>query len=117
MKSIIIKYWKEFSLMILSISLIFLLLIIFRPIDTNFDLNKYKLEEIDDKINKLNQIQINLIDSLQEYQKKIKMVDDRLEKIKIQKTEVNNFYIQKNEEIKNADKKQMDSLFRLRYNF
>ena len=38
-------------------------------------------------------------------------------KIKVERKEVNNFYTQKKEEIKNADKKQIDSLLRGRYNF
>jgi hypothetical protein len=51
------------------------------------------------------------------YQHKIDEIDDKISHIKVEKKEVNNFYTQKREEIKNADKKQIDSLLRSRYNF
>ena len=35
----------------------------------------------------------------------------------MEKSQVNNYYTQKKEEIKSADKKQIDSLLRGRYNF
>ena len=51
------------------------------------------------------------------YQHKIDQVDKNISNIKIEKKEVNNYYTQKKEEIKTADKKQIDSLFKIRYNF
>ena len=48
---------------------------------------------------------------------KIKEIDDKISNIRVEKKEVNNYYTQKKEEIKNADKKQIDSLLRKRYNF
>jgi hypothetical protein len=58
-----------------------------------------------------------LSDSIQSYQKKIDKIDQKISNIKIEKKQVNNYYTQKKEEIKNADKKQIDSLLRKRYNF
>jgi prefoldin subunit 5 len=62
-------------------------------------------------------LQKSLSDSIQVYQNKIDEIDDKISNIKVEKKEVNNFYTQKREEIKNADKKQIDSLLRSRYNF
>jgi predicted nucleic acid-binding Zn-ribbon protein len=81
------------------------------------ELNKYKLEQIDKDINEVKILQKKLNDSIQVYQNKINKIDDKISQIKIEKKEINNFYIQKKEEIKNADKKQIDSLLRSRYNF
>ena len=81
------------------------------------DLNKYKLEQIDKHIDEMKKLQKSLGDSIQVYQNKIDEIDDKISHIKVEKKEVNNYYTQKREEIKNADKKQIDSLLRSRYNF
>jgi hypothetical protein len=51
------------------------------------------------------------------YQKKISEIDEKISTIKVERKEVNNYYTLKKEEIKNADKRQIDSLLRSRYNF
>jgi predicted nucleic acid-binding Zn-ribbon protein len=81
------------------------------------ELDKYKLEQLDKDIQKLQKLQESLNDSLNVYQQKIDKIDDKISNIKVEKKEVNNYYTQKKEEIKNADKKQIDSLLRKRYNF
>jgi chromosome segregation ATPase len=81
------------------------------------ELDKYKLEQLDQNIQKLQKLQQSLNDSINSYQNKINEIDDKIGKIKVERKEVNNFYTQKKEEIKNADKKQIDSLLRGRYNF
>ena len=68
-------------------------------------------------INEMKNLQKCLSDSIQSYQKKIDKIDQKISNIKIEKKQVNNYYTQKKEEIKNADKKQIDSLLRKRYNF
>ena len=69
------------------------------------------------KMQQLQKLQQSLNDSISSYQNKINEIDDKIGKIKVERKEVNNFYTQKKEEIKNADKKQIDSLLRGRYNF
>jgi chromosome segregation ATPase len=81
------------------------------------ELNKYKLEQLDKHIIEMKTLQKSLSDSIQVYQHKIDEIDNKISHIKVEKKEVNNFYTQKREEIKNADKKQIDSLLRSRYNF
>jgi len=72
---------------------------------------------LDQNIQKLQKLQQSLNDSLTAYQHKIDEIDNKIGKIKVERKEVNNYYTQKKEEIKNADKKQVDSLLRARYNF
>jgi archaellum component FlaC len=93
------------------------LVIVLQPQPKRSELNKYKLEQLDQKIEELKTLHKNLSDSINVYQNKINQIDYKIGKIKIEKKEVNNFYTLKREEIKNADKKQIDSLFRGRYNF
>jgi peptidoglycan hydrolase CwlO-like protein len=117
MKEFLIKNWKNIILGVLGIIFIYLLVRVFTPTPDMSEVNKYKLEQIDKHINEMKALQKSLGDSIQVYQHKIDKIDDKISHIKVEKKEVNNFYTQKREEIKNADKKQIDSLLRSRYNF
>jgi peptidoglycan hydrolase CwlO-like protein len=117
MKEFLIKNWKTITLTILGGIFVYLLVRVFTPTPDMSELNKYKLEQIDKHINEMKTLQKSLSDSIQVYQHKIDEIDDKISNIKVEKKEVNNFYTQKREEIKNADKKQIDSLLRSRYNF
>ena len=117
MKEFLIKNWKTITLTILGAIFVYLLVRVFTPTPDMSELNKYKLEQIDKHINEMKTLQKSLSDSIQVYQHKIDEIDDKISNIKVEKKEVNNFYTQKREEIKNADKKQIDSLLRSRYKF
>jgi peptidoglycan hydrolase CwlO-like protein len=117
MKEFLIKNWKNITLTILGVIFVYLLVRVFTPTPNISELNKYKLEQIDKKIKEIKNLQKNLNDSIYLYQHKIDKIDTKISHIKFEKKEVNNFYIQKKEEIKNADKKKIDSLLRSRYNF
>lgn len=117
MKEFMIKNWKNITLGILGVIFVYLLVRVFTPAPDMSELNKYKLEQIDRHIEEMKNMQKSLTDSIQSYQNKITEIDDKISKIKVEKKEVNNYYTQKKEEIKNADKKQIDSLLRSRYNF
>ena len=117
MKEFFIKNWKNIVLTLLGVIFIYLLFRVFTPAPDMSEINKYKLEQLDKHINEMKTLQKNLSDSIQVYQNKIDEIDDKISHIKVEKKEVNNFYTQKREEIKNADKKQIDSLLRSRYNF
>jgi peptidoglycan hydrolase CwlO-like protein len=117
MKEFFIKNWKNIGLSLLGVIFIYLLFRVFTPAPDMSELNKYKLEQLDKHINEMKQLQLKLNDSIQSYQNKIDKIDEKIGKIKIEKSQVNNYYTQKKEDIKNADKKQIDSLLRNRYNF
>lgn len=111
------KYWKTVIYIILSIVVLYFIIKIATPKPQMSELDKYKLEQLDQNIQRLQKLQENLNDSLNVYQKKIDQIDEKIGKIKVERKEVNNFYTQKRTEIQNADKKQVDSLLRSRYNF
>jgi septal ring factor EnvC (AmiA/AmiB activator) len=117
MKEFMIKNWKNITLGILGVIFVYLVVRVFTPAPDMSELNKYKLEQIDKHIEEMKNMQKSLSDSIQTYQNKIVQIDNKISKIKVEKKEVNNYYTQKKEEIKNADKKQIDSLLRSRYNF
>lgn len=111
------KYWKHVVGVILAIGVLYGVIYLATPKPQMSELDKYKLEQLDQNIQKLQKLQQSLNDSISSYQQKICEIDDKIGKIKVERKEVNNFYTQKKEEIKNADKKQIDSLLRSRYNF
>ena len=117
MREFFIKNWKIITLGILGVIFVYLLVRVFTPTEDTSELNKYKLQQIDKHIEEMKNLQKSLSDSIQVYEHKIDEIDDKISHIKVEKKEVNNFYTQKKEEIKNADKKQIDSLLRSRYNF
>lgn len=117
MKKFLTDNWKNITLGILGVIFVYLLVRVFTPAPQMSELNKYKLEQIDKHINEMKNLQKSLSDSIQAYEQKINDIDDKISHIKVEKKEVNNYYTQKREEIKNADKKQIDSLLRSRYSF
>jgi septal ring factor EnvC (AmiA/AmiB activator) len=117
MKNFLISNWKEITLTILGIIFIYLLVRVLTPVPDMSELNKYKLEQIDKNIIEIKNLQKTLNDSIKSYQTKIDTIDKKISNIKIEKKEVNNYYYQKKEQIKNANKKQIDSLLRSRYKF
>lgn len=111
------KYWKWVVGIILSIAVLYLVVYLATPKPKMSELDKYKIEQINKNIEQLKKLQENLNDSLSIYNKKIEEIDNKISNIKVERKEVNNYYTQKKEEIKNADKRQIDSLLRKRYNF
>jgi septal ring factor EnvC (AmiA/AmiB activator) len=111
------KYWKTSIMVLLGVGLLYLVVYLATPKPQMSELDKYKLEQIDKHIEQLKKLQENLNDSLSVYEKKINEIDVKISHIKVERKEVNNYYTQKKEEIKNADKRQIDSLLRSRYNF
>ncbi len=111
------KYWKWVVGIILSIAVLYLVVYLATPKPKMSELDKYKIEQINKNIEQLKKLQENLNDSLSVYNKKIEEIDNKISNIKVERKEVNNYYTQKKEEIKNADKRQIDSLLRKRYNF
>lgn len=114
---IVKKYWKIALIIVLGFGLLYLTVYLATPKPKMSELDKYKLEQIDKHIEQLKKLQENLNDSLSVYEKKINEIDQKISNIKVERKEVNNYYTQKKEEIKNADKRQIDSLLRKRYNF
>lgn len=117
MKEFLTYNWKTITLTILGVIFVYLLIRVFTPVPVHTDLNKYKLEQIEKKIKEIESRQKQLNDSIFNYQKQIKEIDGKISNIKIERTEINRYYTIKEQEIKNADKKKIDSLFRKRYNF
>ena len=93
--NLIKKYYKEILLVITIGVVIFLLVKILTPAPDKSELLKYKLEQLDQNINKMKQLQLQLNDSISSYKKDIDKIDENISKIKSEKTTINNFYEQK----------------------
>lgn len=117
MKEFLTYNWKTITLTILGVIFVYLLIRVFTPAKDMSELNKYKLEQIDSKINDIKKLQKDLKDSIGIYRLKINEIDNRISKIKIERNEINNYYTIKEKEIKKTNNKEIDSLLRNRYNF
>ena len=117
MKDFLTYNWKTITLTILGVIFVYLLVRVFTPVKDMSELNKYKLEQIDNRTKEIKKLQKDLRDSINLYQRKVSEIDGKISKIKIERTEINNYYTIKEQEIKNADKKKIDSLLRKRYNY
>lgn len=97
--------------------LVILLVRSFTTIPDRSELLKYKLDQIDKNIDSLKKIQLKLSDSISVYKKQIEKIDSNISNIRIQKNTINNYYEIKEEEIKGYNKRQIDSLLKVRYKY
>lgn len=79
--------------------------------------DKERIEKLNQEIVVLIENQKKLDESINSYKQEITKIDSNISNIKIKKEVVNNFYGQKQKEIKDANTKQIDSMFRSRYNY
>ena len=117
MKTFILNNIKEILLVLFGLIIIVLLYKTFKPVEDKSELLKYKLEKLDESINGLKDEQKKLSDTIVSYKNEIKKIDENIKVIRDKKTIVNNFYEEKEKTIKNSNNKQLDSLFKARYNY
>lgn len=117
MKEFFTYNWKTITLSVLGVIFIYLLIRVFTPVSDMSEFNKYKLEQINKKIEDIQKKQKEIKDSILSYQIKVKEIDSKISKIKIERKEINNYYTVKEDNIKKANSSKIDSLLRDRYNF
>lgn len=105
------------------ITVILLIWVIFNTVDmftrTNgmTENDKKRIEKLNQEIEVLIQSQKKLDESISSYKQEITKIDSNISNIKVKKEVVNNYFGQKQKEIKDANTKQIDSMFRSRYNY
>jgi uncharacterized coiled-coil DUF342 family protein len=117
MKEFLKFNFKYILLTVFGILLVYLLVRTFNKDNSNPELVKYKLNQIDEKIKTLNTKLDNYNDSISLYKKEIVKLDSAISKIRIQKKTVNNFYEENAEKIKVLSAKEVDSTLRKRYKY
>jgi septal ring factor EnvC (AmiA/AmiB activator) len=85
MNGFIKKYFREILMVVLITTVIFLLVRIFTPAPDKSELLKYKLEQLDQNINKMKQLQLQLNDSISSYKNEIKKIDENISIISTKK--------------------------------
>jgi len=85
MKKFLIKNYKDVLLVVLTLLLTIILVKLFRPVEDRSELLKYKLEQLDQNINKMKELQLKLNDSIVSYKKDIEKIDQNISKIKFEK--------------------------------
>jgi hypothetical protein len=117
MKDFLKFNFKYILLSFFGVLLVYLLVRTFNKDNSNPELVKYKLNQIDEKIKTLNTKLDNYNDSISLYKNEIVKLDSAITKIRIQKKVVNNFYEEKVEKIKVLSAKEVDSTLRKRYKY
>lgn len=113
-----LKYnFKTIVQIFVVLLLVILLVRSFTSIPDRSELLKYKLDQIDKNVDSLKKIQLKLSDSLFVYKKQIEKIDSNINGIRVEKKTINNYYEIKEEEIKGYNKRQIDSLLRVRYKY
>ncbi len=113
-----LKYnFKTIVQIVVVVLLIILLVRSFTTIPDRSELLKYKLDQIDKNVDSLRKIQLKLSDSLSVYRQQIEKIDNNIKNIRVEKKTINNYYKVKGEEIKGYNKRQIDSLLRIRYKY
>jgi septal ring factor EnvC (AmiA/AmiB activator) len=117
MKDFIVKNFREILLVVLVATVVFLLIKIFSPAPDKSELLKYKIEQLDKKIEETEKRQTELDFNILKYKEDIKRIDENIGNIRNQKTVINNYYDKKDKEIPGYTNKQIDSVLRKRYKY
>lgn len=117
MKDFLKFNFKYILLTFFGVLLVYLLVRTFNKDNSNPELVKYKLNQIDEKIKTLNTKLDNYNDSISLYKKEIVKFDSILENIKIQKKTINNYYMEREGKIKGLLSEEVDKALRERYNY
>jgi len=117
MVNFITKYYREILLVVFAITLTIVLIKVFTPTPDKSELLKYKLNQLDKKIDYAEKKRKQLDDSIAVYKESIKRIDANIADIRSQKTTINNYYENKGKEIVGYTNKQIDSALSKRYNY
>jgi chromosome segregation ATPase len=117
MKTFFDNNFKYIITIIISIWLVFNVVDMFTRTNGMSPNDKERIKKLNEEIEVLIEGQKKLDQSINSYKEEINKIDSNISKIKVKKEVVNNFYGQKQKEIKDANTKQIDSMFRSRYNY
>lgn len=116
-KTFLVNHYRDIILIFLGLLLVYLLIRAFTPAPDKSELLKYKLEQLDKKIEDTKKQQLKLDSNIVRYREDIKKIDKTIEYIRNQKTIINNYYTTKEKEINGYNYKQIDSSFKKRYGY
>ena len=117
MKTFFDNNFKYIITVIILIWLAFNLVDMFTRTNGMSNNDKERIKKLNQEIEVLIENQKKLDESINSYKQEITKIDSNIANIKVKKEVVNNFYGQKQKEIKDANTKQIDSMFRSRYNY
>jgi peptidoglycan hydrolase CwlO-like protein len=111
------KYWKHFVGVVILVGLVVLMVNLFTSKPEMSEMDKYRLEQLDNDINKIIENQKKLDKQIEGYKKELLHIDSTISKVQNQKTIIKEYYKEKGEKIVGMKPTQIDSLFHKRYNY
>jgi exonuclease VII small subunit len=111
----LIKNFKTIIFIVFGIFITYWLIYVITPKLGMSELDKYKIDLLNKKIDDINKDQKKLDSSIAEYNKGIKIIDNNIENLKNQKIKVKEIYHEKIISIDTFNSKQLDKFFTDRY--
>jgi F0F1-type ATP synthase membrane subunit b/b' len=114
-KNWITKNYKTILFLAVGLFILYWLVYVITPKVGMSEIDKYKIDLINQKIDDINKDQKKLDSSIAEYNKGIKIIDNNIENLKNQKIKVKEIYHEKIISIDTFNSKQLDKFFSDRY--
>lgn len=114
-KNWITKNYKTILFLAVGLFILYWLVYVITPKVGMSELDKYKIDLLNQKIDDINKEQKKLDSSIAEYNKGIKIIDSNIENLKNQKIKVKEIYHEKIISIDTFNSKQLDKFFTDRY--
>jgi septal ring factor EnvC (AmiA/AmiB activator) len=111
------KYWKYVVGVILTIGVLYLIIYLATPKPKMSELDKYKLEQLDKKINLIIENQKKLDKQIEGYKNELSQIDSTIAKVKNQKIIIKEYYKEQGEKITEMKPSEIDKLFHNRYKY
>lgn len=117
LKTFVSHNWKTLIKVGFSIFLLYWLIFFLTPKLQMSELDRYKLDNLDNTIKEIYKEQKKLDSAIVEYNKKVTEIDNHIEKIKGQKTIIKEIYHEEINRAGNYTEPQLDSFFSTRYKY
>jgi septal ring factor EnvC (AmiA/AmiB activator) len=111
------KYWKLFIGIVGGLFLLYLIIFMLTPKPDMSELDKYKLEQLDKKINLIIENQKKLDKQIEGYKNELSQIDSTIAKVKNQKIIIKEYYKEQGEKITEMKPSEIDKLFHNRYKY
>jgi hypothetical protein len=117
MKNFLTQNFRYIIYGVIAILGFYLISVLMNPKTDMNELDKYKLDQLNQSIKDITETQKKLDSTIQNYNQELLKIDSTISLVKNQKTIIKEYYKEKGEEIDGMTITQLDSLFHKRYKY
>ena len=111
----ILKNYKTILQFVFGVFVLYWLIFFLTPRIEMSEVDKYKIQQIDEFVKKTYENQLKLDSSIKEFNEEIELVEKNIERIKGEKTVIREIYHEEINRVNEYSDKQLDSFFTNRY--